>query len=324
MKSNTGYYILLAVVVVVIGGLMYYNSTKAEHYSNVFFNKDLNSNVLSRPSFNSNLDPRNLSMLSDPNVYGGYIKGGSPQEGQLAETNTISSKAISAPQQVNLKSTQQVQQGVYTAGVNDAAQYTDYSDTAAGPDFAGMAGKSDVKKYMASLSNKNPDTLKYTLPSELLPTPDMRQSLTRDPSDPSNFMYDRTVFAPLKKRNRNEADRIRGDLDIAPIKTGYFDVATVPQVDLVKGYFGYFADTQEMQDLQDISYERTRDMSENNQEGVLKSDNKFTSIMSKMSQDLSKPRLAYAVPPPVSTGADPSIDPWYSEKTGVSKREFEL
>jgi hypothetical protein len=326
MKARTIKIIVFVVFLLVVVGLVIWQYSLKENYDNVFYNKDLNPNILTRPTFNSNLDPRNPEMYFDPNAYGGFIKGSSPNSGELGSDNTISSQSIGTPsQKVQMTSSQQVLRGKFDAGINDAGQFVKYSDyTPIQTDFASMASQNKntkIDNYKKSLRNKSPDTLQYTVPSDLLPVPDMRQSPTRDPSDPSNFMYDRTVFAPLKKRNRNEADRIRGDLDIAPIKTGYFDVATVPQVDLVKGYMGYFNDIQEVQDIQDIAYSRSRDEALSDKQGVLKSDNKLTSIMTEIGKEMTSPKLVYATPPPVSL-APKDLDPWYSTITGDSKRTF--
>lgn len=213
-------------------------------------------------------------------------------------------------------------------GTVDAAQYVTYADTdyeglgADNPqgnsrtknaggygtianDFASLGNdgtfqatkmNSAAATYKASLNNNyNPNTLKYTVPQDLLPAPDMRQPLARDPSDPSNFMYDRTVFAPLKKRNHNEADRIRGDLDIEPVKTGWFDIATVPKIDLVKGYLQYSSDIQEYQDLQDISYQRSREQALG--QDTTESTTALANLTGMITKDMIKPKLAYATEP---------------------------
>jgi hypothetical protein len=60
----------------------------------------------------------------------------------------------------------------------------------------------------------------------------------KDPTDPSNYMYDRTLFAPLKRRNGgNQTDFIRGDIYVAPNKFGWFDVPSNPGTDLNPGFF---------------------------------------------------------------------------------------
>ena len=175
----------------------------------------------------------------------------------------------------------------------------------------------DTRKYKASLDNAVPNTLEYTLPSELLPTPDMRQPLMRDPSDPSNFMYDRTVFAPLKSRNLNTPDRIRGDLDIQPIKAGWFDISTVPTIDLSKGYFGAFNDITEYTDLQDIAYEKT--YGGDNMTATQKADNLITAL----NKDMLKPNIAYASPPPLNYGPlDQNANPWYNSASNVINTTF--
>jgi hypothetical protein len=176
----------------------------------------------------------------------------------------------------------------------------------------------DTRKYKASLENTVPNTLEYTLPSELLPTPDMRQPLMRDPSDPSNFMYDRTVFAPLKSRNLNTPDRIRGDLDIQPIKTGFFDISTIPSIDLAKGYFGYYNDVTEYTDLQDIAYEKTYG-GDNTMTATQKTDNLITAL----NQDMLKPNIAYGSPPPLNYGPlDQNANPWYNSASNVVNTTF--
>jgi hypothetical protein len=190
-----------------------------------------------------------------------------------------------------------------------------------GTDFAFLATSGnakqqqmqDTRKYKASLDNAIPNTMEYTLPSELLPTPDMRQPMMRDPSDPSNFMYDRTLFAPLKSRNLNTPDRVRGDLDIQPIKTGYFDVATQPEVDLAKGYFGSYVDISQYQDLQDIAYEHTRDA---NGGDLMQSDQKLGRLLTALNQDMMKPNVAYSTPPPLNFGPlKQDSNPWYNSAT---------
>ena len=346
--------LVILVVTLIMCGCSY---KKKERYANVYYNKDLDS-TLTRPTFNSNLDPRNMNVRSDPYVYGGYIKGASPNVENLASYNKISSSHEgfggvregfnSVPSQ---ETGNAVFRGDYVAGMNDAAQYVNYTSPSynngngwapaigsgdssyksVGDDFANLVDgqkfqaakqESAVQKYKASLSNKNPDTLKYQVPSDLLPAPDMRQALNRDPSDPSNFMYDRTIFAPLKKRNHNEADRFRGDLEIAPIKIGWFDSTQNPEIDLIRGYFGYFQDIEQYQDLQDISYEKSRgDLSE---AGI----QKMQAVSGAINQDMMKPSLKYAVPPKLDFGPlekqYSAENPWYNTLTGQSKRSFEL
>jgi hypothetical protein len=77
----------------------------------------------------------------------------------------------------------------------------------------------------------------------------------KDPTDPSNYMYDRTLFAPLKRRNGGVGtDYIRGDIYVAPAKFGWFDVPANPGTDLNPGFFNLnypsFESTVEKQDVE--------------------------------------------------------------------------
>lgn len=372
MSSSTTRTILSLLLVVLVFSLIFCSCSprsKREGYADVFYNADLDGRVLQRPTFNSNLDPRNMDMRSDPYAYGGFIKGNSPNIDNLASYNKIAS--LQQPQQrlegagggsaiekfsgVPSMMPSAGASGVGASGVgasygapngmNDALGFINYTDAGFDPsmtmknpgtnyevidgDFADLvagnkfkaAANSEVARYKASLDNKNPDTLEYTTPQDLLPTPDMRQPLMRDPSDPSNFMYDRTLFAPLKKRNRNEADRIRGDIDIEPIKTGWFDIATIPTVDLVKGYFGYYTDIQQYQDLQDIAYTRARGDDKD------KANMRMSAAMTAVSNDMMKPSLKYAAAPKLAFGpmqnAYQNANPWYNTLTGHSKLDFQ-
>jgi hypothetical protein len=77
----------------------------------------------------------------------------------------------------------------------------------------------------------------------------------KDPTDPSNYMYDRTLFAPLKRRNGGGGtDFIRGDVYVAPNRFGWFDVPSNPGTDLNAGFFNLnypsFEQHVENQDLE--------------------------------------------------------------------------
>ncbi len=121
-------------------------------------------------------------------------------------------------------------------------------------DYASLAGISkNSKSYKQSL--KKPDVnLEYNDPS--LPTQSMSNRSLRDPSDANTYMFDRNVFAnDAKKRGRGQGDTLRGDIPIATIKRGMFDVSANPSEDLQTGYFQNFSDIQETKDLQDVIYE---------------------------------------------------------------------
>lgn len=291
-----------------------------------------NLQFLSRPSFNTALDPSNPQNRFDPYSTANVLRGQSPSGENVASPNQVNSTSISNSEPANGDQTQgSVQQGQYVAGINDAGQYVgdvQYGHTLEstpldaltqasqvsrpGSDFERVKGefaylgmdantvngqqvarKDWEQKYSQTLNDQKPNTLDYTNPKDLLPVPDLRTPLMRDPSDPENFMYTRTLFAPLKTRNHNEGDRIRGDLNIQPVKTGWFDIATVPSIDLIKGYFGYYNDISEYTDVQDAIYQKDRDLDSNPQR-ALKTESALKSIASKMSQSqMLAPNLAY-------------------------------
>ena len=285
----------------------------------------------SRPSFNTALDPNNPQNRSDFYASANVIRGQSPNGMNLAAPNVVNSTSISnAPDASGDQTQGSVVQGQYVAGMNDAAQYVgnvNYghnlestpldalsqasSVSRPGSDFErvkgefaylGMdantvAGQNDARKeweqkFSQTMATQKPNTLDYTSPKDLLPVPDLRTPLMRDPSDPENFMYTRTLFAPLKTRNHNEGDRIRGDLNNQPVKTGWFDIATVPSIDLIKGYFGYYNDISEYTDVQDAVYQKDRDLSTNPQR-ALQSQSALQSISKLNSQAMTSPNLAY-------------------------------
>jgi hypothetical protein len=275
----------------------------------------MSSLIWSPTRFHSNLDPANPNISSDPYAYGGFIKGsGCPDNEQLAVTNNPSNTNVysSMQQPGPTREKFEFQTGAYTGGLNNFNVKTPSND------FSGIVDETTSPKKAAPVKySSGPNTLEYTTPKELLPTPDMRQTLSRDPSDPSNFMYDRTLFAPLKKRNPNEADRFRGDLDIAPIKTGWFDIATNPSVDLTKGYFGYYNDITEYQDIQDIAYQRSRDESN---EAVSQ---KLNTALSQVSKEITDLNPLYEPMLPMRLPVD-NNNPWYNEKSETVARGFDM
>ena len=92
---------------------------------------------------------------------------------------------------------------------------------------------------------------------DIMPTPDMRYSAGLDPTDPNNFIYERTLFAPLKRRNYGDVDYFRGDLEIMPQKRGWFDTRSVGDKDVVQGYFSNYTDIQQNSTVRDSIFERT-------------------------------------------------------------------
>lgn len=100
--------------------------------------------------------------------------------------------------------------------------------------------------------------LSFSDPKQLLPKADIRQCLN-DPTDPGNYMFDRTLFAPLKRRYGNVGtDYIRGDVYVAPNRFGWFDVPANPGTDLNAGFFNLnYPSFDQNVKLQDTEVRRT-------------------------------------------------------------------
>lgn len=329
MKSNT---MLIVLLVILVLAVLYCNcSKKKERYANVYYNANLDPSI-NRQTFSSTPNNNGVTVSSQniPGINNGNVVGvrgnvnpnfqNSKEGFGTQDDRNMAGSLFDAPQYVNYKnldynSTIAQNNSFSSSGMSSSSGMTNGGDyDTMGPDFASMANQNKmhaVAKYRSSITGSAPDSMQYSSPKELLPTPDMRQPLMRDPSDPVNFMYDRTIFAPLKTRNHNTPDRIRGDIDIAPIKTGWFDVSAVPSTDLAKGYFGSYNDIQEYQDIQDAVYSKNQGDS---------TGGKMTSILSTINSQLTTPSLKYARP--ARSNQDGTNDPFYNDITGMSLSDF--
>ena len=143
----------------------------------------------------------------------------------------------------------------------------DATGITAGPtvDFAtmggGFGGASDLPAG-ALTSSQAQDMLQQQMnggtpqmPEVSLPLANIEHST--DPTDPQNFMYDRTVFAPLKRQYGNQVDFIRGDIDVKQEFRGWFDARPATDKDIVTGYFDRFLDIQQQASLKDAQFNRS-------------------------------------------------------------------
>ncbi len=139
------------------------------------------------------------------------------------------------------------------------------------PNFSAMGGayQSDEGKLSTDqvnkiLVDKFSGNKEYLNTKDLMPAMSMKHTLSRDPSDPSVWMYDRTLYAPLKRRyGKTNVDFIRGDLKIKPLNTGWFDIRPPQSVDIVNGYFSSgFQDIEETTLLQDAEFKRNRSLND--------------------------------------------------------------
>ncbi len=97
----------------------------------------------------------------------------------------------------------------------------------------------------------------YQETADLLPVADMKYTAGVDPTDPQNFMYDRTIFGQLKRRYGTGVDFIRGDLNITPEYRGWFDLQPPTDKDVVKGYFQAYLDVEQGLSIRDAQFDRS-------------------------------------------------------------------
>jgi len=214
-----------------------------EPYADMFVAKDYaKGNWVSRPTFRADLSPR----FDSTRVGGGNIVGEFP------------GMAVQGAPLTPVESVMTVQTPSYaTMGGPDGA----YNQSAAYGDPRLPAGGLTTTQVNKILSEKfgrgNAGEATYTDPKQLLPVAEMKKALARDPSDPNTFMYDRYLFAPLKRRYGNvQVDFVRGDLAIPQLRTGWFDTSPVARQDLMAGYFSSYLDLQQSTSLKDAIFER--------------------------------------------------------------------
>jgi hypothetical protein len=243
---------------------------KSEPYRDLFVAKDIpNDEMIARPTFQAQLAPRidpfrsgaynklngylpNISMMATPeNPLG---NGSLPINGDKVDYSKMGNSADVAIAEADCASAK-------------LKKYDSVMSTTASNSGTGGSSREKFSMAMNGMNMKmngnmpsspiNGSQLEYTDPKDLLPQPDMASILTKDPTDPNVFNYDRTLFSKLKRRNRNQVDFIRGDLPIFMDKKGWFDVAAVPGTDLEIGAMNIIAPSMEEQtQLQDLVYTR--------------------------------------------------------------------
>jgi hypothetical protein len=205
-----------------------------EPYSDLFFaNNFSKNNWVSRPSFKADLSPR----FDNTSVRSGGITGTPPPLAMQGSPPTPVMPLV------------EPYQGASETFASLGATY----DTRLPQ---GGLTTSQVNEILAQKFGRNgPEN--YVEPSSLLPEPDMRKAVAKDPSNPSTFVYDRYLFSNLKRRYGNVGvDFIRGDIPITPIRTGWFDVPLPVKTDLQRGYVSDYLDIVQSSNLLDTVYER--------------------------------------------------------------------
>lgn len=241
---------LLIAVLIVFVAYIVYNSYPKENFQltskmGAYNNKplatnDANNALFAQPEFKADLSPR-----FDAVTPGSIYMNPPPVAYQASPITPVSQMAPSTPipsQMAQMNGMNQMN-GVPT-------------------NFEEMGG--DVNSTLTTdqvldIQNKiGSGTPVYQETTDVMPVPDMKGAvMTVDPTDPNNFIYDRTIFAPLKRRYGADVDYIRGDLMIPQQQRGWFDISPASQNDIVKGYFENYIDIQQATQIQDSLYERT-------------------------------------------------------------------
>lgn len=270
--------VLIVAAIAVACVIIYKKVKKSEPYQDVFMAKDIpNDEFISRPSFSAQLAPR-----MDPFRNGGYDKlngylpnvemqatpinplsnGSFPIDGNKVDYASLgtSSEIAQANEDcamAKLKKFDSLNNSNNNSNNNipQARTSEKFAMNFSGSNAPPMAAmQTQGLRKTSSMGNND---LEYLSPKDLLPTPDMESVLDKDPTDANVFMYDRTLFSPLKRRNLNNVDFIRGDLPIKQVKNGWFDSTANPGTDLMIGAVNIIAPSmEERTEMQDLVYTR--------------------------------------------------------------------
>jgi hypothetical protein len=194
---NTKTIIIIVIVVIVL--IFIFSSMKnkistREPYQDLFYAKDYaKDNWVARPTFRADLSPR----FDAERMGNSYLQGQPPGlDIQGAPLTPVSGLLAMNPPNPSYA----------TMGGSNSVDGA-YADQRL-PD--GGLSTSQVNEIIANKFGRNAPA--YTDPAILLPVPDMKKALARDPSDPGTFLYDRFLFAPLLRRYGNvDVDHIRGE-----------------------------------------------------------------------------------------------------------------
>jgi hypothetical protein len=145
--------------------------------------------------------------------------------------------------------------------------------TAANPNFATLGALSSGQSQLLNKGNfMTTDQVKQMVGSgtpefnaPILPNPDMKYATGVDPTNPENFIYNRTLFARLKRRYTNDVDYFRGDIDVTPEYRGWFDIRPPSDVDKVQGYFDRYIDIEQETAIRDATFDRNLSASDRKQ-----------------------------------------------------------
>ena len=226
--DKTKYIAIVLVICLIILAIMHFTGKPAENFQ--FVDPIMTDNiqpmvesVSARPNLKAPLEPRsNLPGLSN-----GSLMGDVP----------ASNMGAAPPQPVMMNQGPPVD--FSTMGAASQVPY--------GAMTSSQAGQMLQQKMNGGAPQYNEPTL---------PLGDIH-SVSVDPTNPQNFMYNRTVFAPLKRRYGNGVDHFRGDIDVKQEYRGWYDISPATDKDIVTGYFDRYIDIQQQIALKDAQFSRS-------------------------------------------------------------------
>jgi hypothetical protein len=236
--------LLIAVLIVFVAYIVYNSYYSKENFkvasqmgaynNNPLATDEANNALFAQPTFKADLSPR-----FDAVTPGSIYVNPPPVAYQASPITPVSQMAPQTPIPSQFYQQQQIPTNFEEMGAD--------------------ANSTLTSNQVMDIQNKiGSGTPVYQETTDVMPLPDMKGAvMTVDPTDPNNFIYDRTIFAPLKRRYGADVDYIRGDIMIPQQQRGWFDIAPASQNDVVKGYFENYIDIQQATQIQDSLYERT-------------------------------------------------------------------
>lgn len=189
----------------------------------------MNSLIMARPTYSQEQTPR-----FDPYRNSGTIRGSQPTE--LTQTAIGSEYRL---YEKNVPAHENFSEKIKKSSNNNNMSSIQFEEIDAPNEMnsqTNFARLTDMNNDVAQ-ANKQSNRPDLSYQAAQLPKLGIENKF-KDPTDPTNYMYDRTLFAPLKRRNGNQqTDFIRGDIYVAPNKFGWFDVPSNPGTDLNPGFF---------------------------------------------------------------------------------------
>jgi len=219
----------LIIILLILIYIIFINFNNKETFNN---KENFNDSViLARPNYTSLLTPR-----FDSHINSGVIRGTSPPLNQTA----VHMYPLTPSVEQNRENFYEKIKKIYY--INNKMSYNDILEPIDEPVALQNNKLSDLANSVAGVTLKNKKETNNNRPDLSYQGAELPKlgidNQYKDPTNPSNYMYDRTLFAPLKRRYAGvQTDYIRGDVYVAPNRFGWFDVPSNPGTDLNPGFF---------------------------------------------------------------------------------------